>query len=45
MLRPEQRLRLEQELVHGGRQRLDNKGCNNAAQAGTDRANNKGLGT
>ena len=36
-------LKLEMELVRGGL--LDNKGCNNAGQAGTDRANNGDLGT
>ena len=35
--------KLEIELVRGGL--LDNKGCNNAGQAGTDRANNGDLGT
>lgn len=45
VLKPERGLGLEQELVRGGLQRLDNKDCNNAAQAGTDRANNRGLGT
>ena len=36
-------LKLEMELVRG--ELLDSKGCNNAGQAGTDRANNGDLGT
>lgn len=34
-----------QELARGGLKRLGNMGCNNAGQAGTDRVNNRDLGT
>ena len=45
VLRLARELGQEQELVWGGPQSLGNMGCNNAAQVGTDRANNRGLGT